>query len=93
MQTPELTTWQINSYYTLIIATIVLLFGRYLVRKYRFLQDFNIPEPIAGGLVAAVIIYALYLLTTSVSPSTNRCAKPSCWFSSPLLVLAPISPA
>ena len=61
MQTPELTTWQINSYYTLIIATIVLLFGRYLVRKYRFLQDFNIPEPVAGGLVAAVIIYALYL--------------------------------
>ena len=61
MQTPELTTWQINSYYTLIIATIVLLFGRYLVRKYRFLQDFNIPEPVAGGLVAAAIIYALYL--------------------------------
>ena len=61
MQTPEIATWQINSYYTLIIASIVLLFGRYLVRKYRFLQDFNIPEPVAGGLVAAVIIYALYL--------------------------------
>ena len=61
MQTPEIATWSINSYYTLIIATIVLLFGRYLVRKYRFLQDFNIPEPVAGGLVAAVIIYALYL--------------------------------
>ena len=61
MQTPEIATWSINSYYTLIIATIVLLFGRYLVRKYRFLQDFNILEPVAGGLVAAVIIYALYL--------------------------------
>ena len=61
MGTTEITTWTINSYYTLIIATIVLLFGRYLVRKYRFLQDFNIPEPVAGGLVAAVIIYALYL--------------------------------
>ncbi len=61
MQTPEIATWQINGYYTLIIATIVLLFGRYLVRKYRFLQDFNIPEHVAGGLVAAVIIYALYL--------------------------------
>ena len=61
MQTPEIATWQINGYYTLIIATIVLLFGRYLVRKYRFLQDFNIPEPVAGGLVAAAIIYALYL--------------------------------
>ena len=61
MGTTEITTWTINSYYTLIIATIVLLFGRYLVRKYRFLQDFNIPEPVAGGLVAAVIIYALYV--------------------------------
>ena len=60
MQTPEIATWSINSYYTLIIATIVLLFGRYLVRKYRFLQDFNIPEPVAGDQ-AAVIIYALYL--------------------------------
>ena len=61
MGTTEITTWTINSYYTLIIASIVLLFGRYLVRKYRFLQDFNIPEPVAGGLVAAVIIYALYV--------------------------------
>ena len=48
MQTPEIATWQINSYYTLIIATIVLLFGRYLVRKYRFLQDFNNPRTRRG---------------------------------------------
>lgn len=61
METPVITPWAINGYYTLIIASIVLLFGRYLVKKFRFLQDFNIPEPIAGGLVAAVIIYALYL--------------------------------
>ena len=61
METPVITPWAINGYYTLIIASIVLLFGRYLVKKFRFLQDFNIPEPVAGGLVAAVIIYALYL--------------------------------
>ena len=50
MQATELA---INSYYTLIAATIVLLFGKFLVQKIKFLQDFNIPEPVAGGLVAA----------------------------------------
>ncbi|MDO4641297.1 MAG: sodium/glutamate symporter [Neisseria sp.] len=52
--------WVFNSYYTLIAATIVLLFGKLLVSKVKFLQDFNIPEPVAGGLVAAVILYALH---------------------------------
>ncbi|MDO4642530.1 MAG: sodium/glutamate symporter [Cardiobacteriaceae bacterium] len=49
-----------NSYYTLITATLVLLLGKLMVKKIRFLQDFNIPEPVAGGLVAAIIIYVLY---------------------------------
>ena len=51
----------INPYYTLIIATLVLLVGRLLVGKIKLLQNFNIPEPVAGGLLAAVIIYLLYL--------------------------------
>lgn len=50
----------LNGYHTLIAATIVLLCGRFLVSKIKFLQDFNIPEAVAGGLVAASIIYALY---------------------------------
>ena len=41
METPVITPWAINGYYTLIIASIVLLFGRYLVKKFRFLQDFQ----------------------------------------------------
>ncbi len=49
----------LNGYYTLILATLVLLLGRYLVKRIKFLEDFNIPEPVAGGLVAAVIVYAL----------------------------------
>lgn len=49
----------LNGYYTLILATLVLLLGRFLVKKVKFLSDFNIPEPVAGGLVAAVIVYAL----------------------------------
>lgn len=49
----------LNGYYTLILATLVLLLGRVLVQKIKFLEDFSIPEPVAGGLVAAIIIYAL----------------------------------
>lgn len=57
---PVFTEITVSGYYTLLIACIVLLFGRQLVRKIRFLRDFNIPEPVAGGLVAAIIIYILY---------------------------------
>lgn len=50
----------LNGYYTLIAATIVLLIGRLLVKKIKFLRDFNIPEPVAGGLVAALFMSILY---------------------------------
>ncbi|WP_420029505.1 sodium/glutamate symporter [Moraxella bovis] len=55
----ELTEITLNGYYTLILATIVLLVGQFLVKKIKFLEDFNIPEPVAGGLLAAAIIYFL----------------------------------
>ena len=60
MEQPVFTTVTVNGYYTLLAASIVLLFGRQLVRRIRFLRDFNIPEPVAGGLVAAIAIYILY---------------------------------
>lgn len=50
----------LNGYHTLIAATIVLLIGRFFVSKSKFLQDFNIPEAVAGGLFAAAVIFALY---------------------------------
>jgi ESS family glutamate:Na+ symporter len=53
----------LNAYYTLISAVIILLIGQYLVKKIRFLQDFNIPEPVAGGLLAAIILFAIHTLT------------------------------
>ncbi|MDR1228367.1 MAG: sodium/glutamate symporter [Azoarcus sp.] len=49
-----------NAYYTLIAAVIVLLVGRWLVSKVSFLSHFNIPEPVAGGLVAALAVTALH---------------------------------
>ena len=49
----------LNGYYTMILATLVLLLGRFLIVKIRFLSDFNIPEPVAGGLVAGLLVVEL----------------------------------
>ena len=65
-----------NAFYTLIAAVIVLLLGRFLVNKIDFLKRYNIPEPVAGGLVAAVvsmIVHSLwgYSITTSSALQTS----------------------
>lgn len=53
----------VNPYYTLIAATLVLLIGRLLVSKIKLLQNFNIPEPVAGGLLMSFLVYLLYIVT------------------------------
>lgn len=51
---------QFSAYYTLILAVLVLLLGKLLVQRIRVLRDFNIPEPVAGGLVVAAVVFALH---------------------------------
>lgn len=46
----------IGSYGTLVAASLVLLFGRVLVEKTAPLKAFTIPEPVAGGLVVALLM-------------------------------------
>jgi glutamate:Na+ symporter, ESS family len=55
--------FQFSAYYTLILAVLVLLLGKFLVQRVRVLRDFNIPEPVAGGLVVAAIIFTLHEVT------------------------------
>mgnify|MGYP000859689444 CR=1 FL=1 len=50
----------LNSYYTLIAATLVLLMGRVLVHRIRVLNELNIPEPVVGGLLASGLIMLLH---------------------------------
>ncbi|WP_027015049.1 sodium/glutamate symporter [Comamonas composti] len=57
-----------SSYYTLISAALVLLLGKWLVHRIRFLREFNIPEPVAGGLVVAAALFSLhYFLGYSIT--------------------------
>ncbi len=65
-----------NAFYTLIAAVIVLLLGRFLVSNIDFLRRYNIPEPVAGGLVAAVVSLLVhqffgYSMTTSSELQTS----------------------
>lgn len=52
-----------GAYYTLIMAVLVLLVGKLMTRHIRFLRDFNIPEPVSGGLLVAAIIFTLHQIT------------------------------
>lgn len=61
-----------NAFYTLIAAVIVLLLGRFLVNRIDFLRRYNIPEPVAGGLVAAVLSLVVYnIWGVSISTSSE----------------------
>lgn len=45
---------------TLAIAALVLVVGRLLIKRIAFLRKYSIPEPVVGGLVAAVLVAALH---------------------------------
>ena len=49
-----------SAYYTLILAVLVLLLGKFLVQRIRFLRHSTIPKPVAGGLVVATVFYTLH---------------------------------
>ena len=55
---PDIT---IDSFMTHTIGLLVFLVGVKITRRIRFLRDFNIPEPVTGGLLAAIIVFIFYL--------------------------------
>ncbi|MBK5341314.1 sodium/glutamate symporter [Pseudomonas sp. TH49] len=50
---------QLDFYGTLVAASLVLLLGRGLIARVDFLRNYNIPEPVAGGLVVALVLLML----------------------------------
>ena len=53
----ELTTRQ-----TLIVAILVLFSGKYINKTFKFLRDYNIPEPVTGGVMASIAFGLIYWL-------------------------------
>jgi ESS family glutamate:Na+ symporter len=45
---------------TIIVAILVLFIGKYLNKKIGPLQNYNIPEPVTGGVLASLIFAIIY---------------------------------
>ncbi|MEX3692695.1 sodium/glutamate symporter [Paraburkholderia sp. BR14263] len=50
----------VKVYGTLVVASLVLLVGQWLVAAVPILRKWTIPEPVAGGIVAALIVFGLH---------------------------------
>ena len=55
-------TIEVHAFITLTLAFVVFFIGVFLTRHVAFLRDYNIPEPVAGGLFAAVFTWAFFAL-------------------------------
>ncbi len=63
-----------KSFYALTLAIIVLFIGKALNHKYSVLRDFNIPEPVVGGLLFSVI-FAIVHFTLGISVHFDLAAR------------------
>lgn len=62
---------QLDFYGTLVAASLVLLLGRGLVTRVGFLRNYNIPEPVAGGLLVALALLIMRTLDVEVRFDTS----------------------
>jgi ESS family glutamate:Na+ symporter len=48
--------WQVDVFFTLAIATALLVLGGKIVARVPFLSRYSIPDPVVGGLLAALVL-------------------------------------
>ncbi|WP_019029800.1 sodium/glutamate symporter [Colwellia piezophila] len=53
---------ELDARQTLVLAVLVLFLGRFLNKKINFLQKYNIPEPVTGGIIASLFFSAIYFI-------------------------------
>lgn len=53
----------IDSFLSYTMGIIVFFLGVTLTKRVKAFQDYNIPEPVTGGLLAAMVIYGIYLIS------------------------------
>lgn len=56
---------QLDTRQTIIVAILVLYLGKYLTKRIQFLQDFNIPDAVSGGVLASLIFGIYYTVFQS----------------------------
>ena len=51
---------ELDSRQTLIVAILVLFLGKKLNERVNFLREYNIPEPVTGGVIASLVFGFIY---------------------------------
>jgi ESS family glutamate:Na+ symporter len=51
----------LHSFLAVTTGILVLFVGKALTRRFRLLREYNIPEPVTGGLLFAIVFWLLYL--------------------------------
>ena len=62
MYDPGTNMLELDGRQTLIIAILVLFLGKFLNKRINFLREYNISEPVTGGVVASIVFGTLYFL-------------------------------
>ncbi len=57
-----ITITELNARQTIIVAILVLYFGKYLTKRFQFLQSFNIPDAVSGGVLASLVVGIFYAI-------------------------------
>jgi len=52
--------FELDSRETLIVAILVLFLGKKLNKEVKFLREYNIPEPVTGGVIASLVFGFIY---------------------------------
>ncbi len=52
--------YTLDFYSTLVAMVAVLLLGRFLIKHIKFFRDFDLPEPVVGGIFVSIFIYIAY---------------------------------
>ncbi|MEL6960963.1 MAG: sodium/glutamate symporter [Pseudomonadota bacterium] len=53
----------VPAFVSVTLGLVVFFLGAFLTRKVAFLGDYNIPEPVSGGLTVALLTWAYFALT------------------------------
>ncbi|MCG8435079.1 MAG: sodium/glutamate symporter [Gammaproteobacteria bacterium] len=56
-------SYVVDSFLTYTIGILVFFVGVHLNKRIAFLRNYNIPEPVTGGLLAALAVFLIFIIT------------------------------
>jgi Na+/glutamate symporter len=78
MMTPAANSLVVPDFLTFTLGLLVYFVGVIVTQRVAFLHKYNIPEPVTGGFLAAIAVWAFYA-ATGLAVDFEMVARDSCW--------------